>query len=373
MKSKDHIDVYIDKDKVGSLAMLKDYRIAFEYSDEWIVKGFSISPLSLPLTKKVFIPKGCEPFEGLFGVFSDSLPDGWGRLLTDRILKKRGIDPASTDTIQRLSIIGDDGLGAICYRPTENYFITAKGDISFDELARECKRVLNGDDSDDVDELFKKGGSSGGARPKINYSIDDKEYIVKFPSLIDDENIGLQEYEYMLCAKECGIEVPEFKLIQSKMCSGYFASKRFDREDGKRIHMVSVSGLLETSHRLPNLDYDTLMKLTLVLTSDYSQLEEMFRRMCFNVFAHNRDDHPKNFAFLFKNGKWRLSPAYDLTYSNSIGGEHATTVNGNGKDPGMDDIMSIAKRYKLDSKKAKITALEIKDRCTDLKRRFKLQ
>ena len=131
--------------------------------------------------------------------------------------------------------------------------------------------------------------------------------------------------------------------MPSKLCQGYFATKRFDRNGGKRIHMVSVSALLETSHRIPNLDYNILMQLTLKLTNDYSQLEQLYRLMCFNVFAHNRDDHSKNFTYLYDEEKdqWRLSPAYDLTYSNTYYGEHTTTVDGNGKDPGRKELLAV--------------------------------
>ena len=106
-------------------------------------------------------------------------------------------------------------------------------------------------------------------------------------------------------------------------------------------------------------DYNILMQLTMKLTGDYSELEKMYRLMCFNVFAHNRDDHSKNFSFLYKQGRWQLSPAYDLTYSNSIGGEHATTVNGNGRNPGMKEILEVANRIKMEEGKARRIAKEI--------------
>ena len=125
--------------------------------------------------------------------------------------------------------------------------------------------------------------------------------------------------------------------------------------------MVSVSGMLETSHRIPNLDYNILMQLTMKLTGDYQEIEKMYRLMCFNVFAHNRDDHSKNFSFLYKDNRWQLSPAYDLTYSNSIGGEHATMINGNGRNPGMDDLLAVADNVKFDKKKAKQIASEIRE------------
>lgn len=127
--------------------------------------------------------------------------------------------------------------------------------------------------------------------------------------------------------------------------------------------MISVSALLETSHRLPNLDYNLLMRLTLDLTKNFSEVEKMYRLMCFNIFTHNRDDHSKNFSFLYHEDhqQWILSPAYDLTYSDSFGGEHATCVNGNGKNPGMKDILEIARNIGIKENKAKILAAEIKD------------
>lgn len=222
-----------------------------------------------------------------------------------------------------------------------------------------------------MDELFRLGGSSGGARPKILTSIDNEDWIIKFPSSIDPKNIGEKEYQYSLCAKDCGINMPETRLFPSKICSGYFGVKRFDRTKGKtdkKVHMVSASGLLETSHRLPNLDYNILMKLTLELTRNYQDIEQLFRLMCFNVFAHNRDDHSKNFSYLYDDNKkeWHLSPAYDLTYSSSFNGEHATTINGEGKNPSLDDILSVAKNIGLKEKAVKEIALDIQEQCKNL-------
>ena len=158
--------------------------------------------------------------------------------------------------------------------------------------------------------------------------------------------------------------MPQTRLFPSKICSGCFGVKRFDRTSGKmgkKVHMVSASGLLETSHRLPNLDYNILMKLTLELTRNYEDIEQLFRPMCFNVFAHNRDDHSKNFSYLYDDNKkeWHLSPAYDLTYSSSFNAEHATTSNGEGKNPSLDDILAVAKNIGLKEKSAKDIALDI--------------
>lgn len=358
------LDVYYHDRHVGTMALFRNHLAAFEYSTDWLKDGFSISPFSLPLEKKVFMPE-IDPFEGLFGVFADSLPDGWGRLLVDRLMRKNGLDPHAIGSLERLAIVGASGMGALTYRP-----VIAMGkmhdEMTLDEIAGECERILNTESNDNLDYLFAMGGSSGGARPKILTRVDGVDWMIKFPSSDDGGNIGKQEYDYALCARECGLEMEEVRLFPSEKTKGYFGTRRFDRrgegEEGK-VHMVSVAGLLETSHRIPNLDYDILMKLTLQLTKDMSECEKLYRLMCFNVFAHNRDDHSKNFTYLYREEekRWTLSPAYDLTYSNSIGGEHATTVNGNGTDPGMDDILAVAKKIGLNTAKARKIATQIRD------------
>ena len=346
METVDKLDVYYQGEKVGTMAPYQRYRTAFEYSDEWLRSGFSLNPFSLPLQPGVRIAKP-EPFDGLFGIFADSLPDGWGRLLVDRMLRRQGERPEEIDAITRLSIVGTSGMGGLEYRPAHRM----KGGIpssDLDHMAEECRKILDSGESEDLDMLFAMGGSSGGARPKVMIRLGGEDWIVKFPSTGDPVNIGQMEYEYNLCAAACGIQVPDVKLFPSNRCAGYFGAKRFDREmtpsGEKRVHMASVSALLEVSHRVPSLDYTSLMGLTWQLTRQADELLRMYTLMCFNVFAHNRDDHSNNFSFLCVDGKWRMAPAYDLTYSNSVGGEHATTIAGEGRNPSVKDILSVAKK-----------------------------
>lgn len=363
------VNVFYHNFKVGTMALYQNRLAAFEYDSDWLIDGFSISPFSLPLEKKVFIPK-IDPFEGLFGVFADSLPDGWGRLLVDRLMRKEGYNPYEIGSLERLAIVGASGMGALTYRPViptnDDY-----DELSLDEIAKECKKVLTSETCDNLDYLFTKGGSSGGARPKILTKVDNEDWIIKFASSDDNEDMGKQEYDYALCAKKCGLEIEEVRLFPSENTKGYFGTRRFDRlGDGEagKVHMVSAAGILETSHRIPNLDYDILMKLTLQLTKSMEECEKLYRLMCFNVFAHNRDDHSKNFTYMYKETekRWVLSPAYDLTYSNSIGGEHATTVNGNGKNPTMEDILGVAKKNGLNITKAKRTVADIQECVLDM-------
>lgn len=346
---------------VGTIAKTNAGKGAFQYERNWLGDGFSLSPLSLPLTDRVFVPKS-DRFEGLFGVFADSLPDGWGRLLVDRFLLSKKISPGGIGPIERLGIVGSSGMGALEYVP-ELLCMDEKERLDFDQLSDECEKILQEQESENLDLLFQLGGSSGGARPKALILIDGEPWIVKFPSSYDRKTIGEEEYRYMSCAKECGIHVPETRLFPSAKGGGFFGVKRFDRINGKKIHMVSVSGLLETSHRIPNLDYHDLMKLTHILTKDNEQVEELYRRMCFNVFAHNRDDHSKNFSFFYQEEekRWLLTPAYDLTFSESIGGEHATCVDGNGRNPGLKELVAVGMKAGISQNKAKVIGMEIRE------------
>ena len=217
--------------------------------------------------------------------------------------------------------------------------------VDLDELAEECQKILNTEYSDKLDELYRLGGTSGGTRPKIMTTINGEEWIIKFPAHVDGKDTGKMEYDYSCCARQCGIVMSETRLFPSDKCKGYFGTKRFDRRpDGKRLHMLTAAALLELDFEQPSLDYHQLMKLTKILTNGKAEdIENMFRRMCFNVFAHNRDDHSKNFTYIYREEEeqWRLGPAYDLTYSNTYYGEHTTSVDGNGRNPGEKELLAV--------------------------------
>ena len=343
MRQNNALQVYYDERLVGTLAMTADHKVAFQYDDEWLENGFSISPFSLPLKKQVFVPQK-DYFDGLFGVFADSLPDNWGRVLLNRLLRSHKQNPDELTVLNRLAIVGKSGMGALTYYP-ENSFSEQQKPVNLDELAEECAKILNTEYSDKLDELYYLGGTSGGARPKIMTTVDGKDWIIKFPAHVDRKDAGKMEYDYSCCARQCGITMSETRLFPSDKCKGYFGIRRFDREaDGKRVHMLTAAALLELDFEQPSLDYHSLMKLTKILTRDNKEdVENMFRRMCFNVFAHNRDDHSKNFTYLYDeiNDQWRLSPAYDLTYSNTYYGEHTTTIDGNGRNPGRKELLAV--------------------------------
>jgi len=353
MKNK-LINVFYREKKVGRLAETPEKLLAFEYDPQWLRDGFSISPFKLPLEKRVFIALH-DPFGGNFGVFNDSLPDGWGRLLIDRMLIKNLIEPESVSVLDRLAITGSSGMGALEYKLDEKFFDKIKIDNkltlqNLNTLEREVEAILNEKyDGQKLEELVKLGGSSGGARPKILINIEGEDWIIKFRASSDAKNIGEQEFNYMAAAKAAGLITPETRLFEEK----YFGVKRFDRCADGRIFMISACGLLDASHRFPALDYNGLMALTLELTRDFREVEKMFRQMCFNVFSHNRDDHSKNFSFLCNDGQWQVSPVYDLVYSDGINGEHATSVNGEGRNPEEKHIIAVAEKAGLDRRKAK--------------------
>lgn len=366
MKTNSALQVLYDGRLVGTLAMTANHKAAFQYSEEWLEHGFSISPFSLPLKNQVFVPNK-DYFDGLFGVFTDSLPDNWGSLLLNRLLRANGQNPDKLTVLDRLAIVGTSGMGALTYYP-EKEIQEKQGHSNLDELAEQCQKLLNTEYSDKLDELYRLGGTSGGSRPKIMTTIDGEEWIIKFPAHVDGRNAGKMEYDYSCCAKQCGITMSETRLFPSDKCEGYFGTKRFDRviDNGtqKRIHMLTAAALLELDFEQPSLDYHSLMKLTKILTRDYLEdVNNMFRRMCFNVFAHNRDDHSKNFTYLYHEAenRWRLSPAYDLTYSNTYYGEHTTTVDGNGRNPGEKEILAVGVAAGMDRTECKRIMNQIKD------------
>ena len=361
------IDVYAHQKHVGTLALTKDNEVAFQYSNEWIKEGFSINPFKLPLSNKVFIVK-TPHFQGLFGVFADSLPDSFGELLLDRYLKQKGIDIKSMTVLDRLSYVGSSGMGLLEYIPDLSEARKNK-EIDFDVIQKECNDLLSSKEVSNIQELYQLGGSSGGARPKSLIKYDGEDYIVKFAASFDPKNISELEYRYMSLAKKAGINIPEIKLVTSKQGNKYFLIKRFDRVGSKRIHMISVAGLLECDFRAPCLDYNQLIKLTQVLTSSKDDVYEMYRRMVFNVLIDNQDDHAKNFSFIYDENKqmYRLAPAYDITPGQTFYGEHTTSVNGKGKNITKEDMLKVAETNHIPLK----VANEIINRCEEVLQLYK--
>ena len=350
---------------LGKLA-LRDRKIYFEYDVDFITRNLNVSPFRLPLKSGVQRFDN-RLFEGLPGLFDDSLPDGWGRLLFDRTLRAQGLLPEQLSPLDRLAHVGNTGMGALTYKPDISK-TTVENDIDLDWLAAQSAEVLEGDAGDALTELLALNGSSAGARPKALIGFNRKEkriiygaratpeafepWIVKFANTLDGVDAGAIEFVYAEMARRAGILMPQTHLFKAKQGAGYFSTKRFDRLGGERLHMHTVCGLLHSDFRTPSLDYQDLIELTTVLTRDVREVEKMFRLAAFNVLAHNRDDHSKNFSFLMDEaGDWRLSPAYDLTFSSGPGGEQSTVLMGEGKAPHLQQLRSLGEVADL-SKKA---------------------
>lgn len=340
---------------VGRLARSQG-TIYFAYESDFLERWLEISPFHLPLKPGVsafdrFL------FEGLPGVFHDSLPDGWGRLLLDRYVRSQGADPKLLTALDRLSWVGKQGLGALVYEPgiASGY---GQEPLDLDLVASAVQQVLEGTAEDVLEQLLSLGGSSAGARPKalVNVSQSKKNiihglgtpsqgfapWLVKFPTRDDGLDAGAIEYVYALMAKDAGVEMPHVHLFPAHHGPGYFATMRFDRDGDSRFHMHTAAGLLHTDFRTPALDYQDLLALTFHLTRDIREVEKMYRLAVFNVLAHNRDDHAKNFSFLMnEQGEWKFAPAYDLTFSFGVGGEQSTMVMGEGRYPKAEHLLKL--------------------------------
>ncbi|WFU06003.1 type II toxin-antitoxin system HipA family toxin (plasmid) [Rhizobium sp. CB3171] len=357
---------------LGTLAWSSPERRAyFEYAAEFLAAPLPVSPFNVK-TNPGLIAAPRDPFDGLHGLFNDSLPDGWGRLLLDRRLQKAGIDYHLLTPLDRLSAVGKTGMGALAYIPelSDGERRLAE-DIDLDWFVDQVNLVQAEMDVADIDTLQGAQGGSAGARPKIMIGFNQAEntfvldygqdmepgferWMVKARSAADPVEVGAEEKAYALMAETAGLEMTDTRIFDTKKGNRLFATKRFDRTPVGRLHMHTASGVLNASHREASLSYEQLHKLTFMMTRDSSEVLRMFRNMVFNVYARNRDDHAKNHAFLMKaDGRWALSPAYDLTFSSGPGGEHSADVAGEGRNPGMQHLLTISRGASIPDRDAK--------------------
>jgi serine/threonine-protein kinase HipA len=349
---------------VGRIALDRG-RAALEYDPAFVESGLTINPRFPRPSRDLVWAAEPRVFEGLHGVFADSLPDAWGRELMRRRVVASGIDPSSLTVLDQLSIVGRRGMGALAYEPAVR--TDEAGEIELDALSRESLDVLAGRGDDTFATLEALGDSSGGARPKVLVAMNAAgdlragagdippgydAWIVKFRTSRDRPDAGPLEAAYADMARAAGVEVMATTLLPSKRGEfGYFATRRFDRgTHGERLHALSSAAFLETAWEIPTIDYNTLMSATRLMTRNQTDVEQLFRRMVFNVAAHNRDDHAKQHAFLMDgNGTWRLAPAYDLTFSTGPGGEHYLAIEGRGSGITREHVLRLAKRQGINA------------------------
>jgi len=353
---------------VGELAEDRS-RFFFEFDESFITRGLPLSPFKLP------VAPGLHTFQKLPGVFDDALPDGWGRLLMDRFLRQNGRSPAAFTELDRLAWLGHHALGALSFHPPSRDPDESAQEADLGRLAREAQAVIEGEAGIVLPELLKAGGSPGGARPKVLAGIHKGElitgpepypkgydpWLIKFFARTDPPDTGAVEAAYAHMAQAAGLTFPEHRLFEIPE-GRFFGVKRFDREGQGRIHMHSLGNLIGADFRVPCLDYQDIHKVVRLLTGDMAQVLQVYRLMVFNVLAHNRDDHAKNFAFLFKPREgWQLAPGFDLTFAEGPGGEHTTSVCGEGHAPGNEHFHRIAEKAGIGSAEAGQIAAEVRE------------
>lgn len=340
--------------------------ILFEYSQQAIARGLQLSPMHQPLPRPggATSPfKGESYFYGLPGFIADALPDGWGMLLMDRALRKLAREPRSVSILERLAVVGNRAMGALSFEPADDDLLPAEM-LQLKDLAKEVvalqtdESVISKNTDLQLRHLMQLGGSPQGARPKVLVDFNARTaaissgmplvgsatpWLMKFPAQSEHREVCAVEEMYARVARQGGIDMPRSRFFDLGTKHSAFGVERFDRivkaektgeKDKKilRVPIMSMSAYLQADYRLPSLDYETILLATLRLTGDQREVLKAFERCVFNVLMHNRDDHGKNFAFrLDQQGFWKLSPAFDLTYSFGPGGEHSTSVAGHGK------------------------------------------
>jgi serine/threonine-protein kinase HipA len=342
---------------VGTLAEDRG-RIYFEYTPEFLNTDLNLSPFHLPFESGLFEHRDRQ-FGPLPGLFDDSLPDGWGLLLMDRHFRSSGRNLPEVSPLDRLAWLGTRTMGALTYHPSVDNAGSPSGEFDLHDLACQSAEILTGSAAEVLPELLRAGGSPGGARPKVLVGFnpdtdgvisgaDDlpdsyEHWIVKFAGQDDTGDAGAIEYAYSLMARNAGIDMPPTRLFETPEGDRFFGCRRFDRVGGQRRHVHTFGNLIQSNFRVPTADYADLLKATSLLTRDHRQVLRTFGYMVFNVLAHNRDDHVKNFAFILDDdsGEWILSPAYDLLHTSGPGGEHTMTLAGEGRSPGRSHFLRL--------------------------------
>ena len=344
---------------VGVLAQNRQ-GVFFQYDSEYLQQFGNLSPFTL--NESVDLQRAPRaPHGGLHGVFADSLPDGWGLLLQDRVFRQHDILPAQVTAMDRLAFVGRRAMGALTFAPESNWQQQQSGTVDLSMLGLEAQALFDGQ-TDDVLAALVAAGSSGGARPKAQLYFHpdnpqqcrtygeegDEPWLVKFTSknLALGHEEGLCEAVYLQLAEQADLQPPEFRLLDAPQQSGaraWLAVKRFDCSEQGKLHMHSACGLLDADFRMPSLDYEDLIKASRQLCRSPAVGQLQFRRAIFNLLASNQDDHSKNWAFLQNDqGRWSPAPFYDVTFSPHPFAEHATSYVGFGKQPPLKSIQKLA-------------------------------
>ena len=393
------VQAYIYDKKIGTI-ILKDGITYFQYDEEFRNSNYEISPLKLPLSlNSIYTNNDDKYFQGLAGVFHDSLPDKFGTKVIQRYFESKNISSYELNIIQKLMFLGDKSIGAISYRPNIYKIDDEKKYelIQLNQFYENAKKIVQGDEIEVVDEMLHfmdSAASAGGARAKaiIGYDKISKKiisgisnnlpknyehYLIKFDLQKDDgssSDYTKLEYLYMSLASEVGIDIPDISLITQGNLSHYLI-KRFDRINGQKLHLHSVCGLTHSNFNIPmHYSYDDLLRLTRYLTLSQDAVNQQYKRMIFNIIGRNQDDHAKNFSFIMnKEAKWSISPAYDITYSNGNGytKNHQLSLRGKTDDFSIQDLLYLAKLHSIKEKTAIQIIEQIKEQFSTFSKKAK--
>ncbi|WP_438862584.1 type II toxin-antitoxin system HipA family toxin [Neptunicella sp.] len=398
------VNVSYANQRVGAVSFDKQSGYAaFQYTADFIKSGIQLSPLKMPLSKRIYTFPEIDyaAFKGLPGLIADSLPDDFGNAVLNAWVARQGKSPDQISPLQRLQYTGKRGMGALEYTPaTQIKNLNASQQIEIESLVAIAQEILNerqqfqvsltnqgSEDKQAMMELLSVGMSAGGARPKavlaFNHDFSQvrsgqttipegfKHYLMKFDGVSehhqgqetfgDPMGFGSMEYVYSLMANQCGIQMMPCHLIEEGS-RRHFITQRFDRIGNKKVHIQTLNGLAHVSYKQPGIfSYAELFGIARQLKLSAKDAEQLFKRMVFNVVARNHDDHAKNFAFLLDNQhQWQLSPAYDLAYSYKPGSKwvnsHWMTLNGKRDNFNREDFYHFEKLSPIFSK-AKINQI----------------
>ena len=365
-------------ERVGVVAEDADGQVVFEYHPAWIARGMEISPRHLPLSRRgpMVFPalRRIESFQGLPGVLADALPDRFGNAVIAAYYARVGRPADALSPVQRLLYVGRRAMGALEFEPARDIPVTPAVEeaLEVQRLVAEARQVVSGDVAVALPEIMQVGASAGGARPKAVILWDEAKGSVRSgfaepkgdeaPWIIKFDGVGELahpdpapqpynriEWAYHQMAREAGIETAEVRLLKERRLA-HLMSRRFDRgREGARIHLHSLGGLDHADYDAPGTySYEQYLQVILDLGLPPAAVDEGYRRAVFNVLAVNQDDHVKNFAFLMdREGKWRLSPAYDLTYAHGTGytRQHQLSVNGQRTLIRRNDLLALGARF----------------------------
>ena len=395
----DTAEVYLWGTRIGIIhqEVTKPYA-SFEYDTEFLNSGIEVSPLRMPLAKNIyeFPALTGEPFYGMPGLVADSLPDKFGNAVIEQWLMSLGKSLSDFTAIDRLCYTGKRGMGALEYVPASTDIKDIDENINVQEMVKFASDVLadregislKAEDNLTYSQLVQVGSSAGGARAKaiIAWNEETNEvrsgqaqlgtgydyWLMKFDNVTKNGDHGLEdkpeytliEYAYYLMAKKAGVTMNECRLYESAG-GHHFMTKRFDRENGRKLHMQSLGALAHISYQEPGIcGYELAAMYMKEVGISYKEIEQFYRRMVFNCLAVNQDDHVKNISFLMdRNGKWSLSPAYDITFSYNPANKwlraHQMTVNGKTTGMGLSDLLEAGSKMGIKERRSKDIIREV--------------